>query len=555
MRSTMPSGGLQISSILQRAASIFGDRHVVARSSEGSEYVSRTYSELADRASRLAAGLARLGVKRGDRVATFQWNNLEHVEAYMAVPSMGAVLHPLNIRLSASEVAYTLSHAKDRVVIVDLSLADLLAIALSHARGDVEVVLVVGPPEHAMPASLQMENLTVLAYNELLVERLPSWPVVDENSAAAICFTSGTTGLPKAVVYSHRSIYLHTLGVISSQGLDIRTTDVVMPVVPMFHANAWGLIHACLMTGSRLVLTDRFLGPGDLAHAIEAHAVSVAAGVPTLWSDLLRYAATERVDLTTVRFLIGGGSAVPPALMQSFRQKFGVELIQASGMTETSPLVTVSWPREDLEDDSPEYWRYRSFAGRLVPGVEARTAPIGDVANPEHGEIELRGPWVTTSYHAGEASEKFHDGWLVTGDVGFVTDDGYLCLLDRSKDLVKSGGEWISSVALEEAIRGHPAVAEVAVVAVPDELWGERPLACVVSDSLGSDDVDAVRATLQDKVPRWQVPEHWAFVQAIPRTGTGKWDKKAIRRLYADGAIAVTTVAGPERMRRPTNSL
>ncbi|WP_255220355.1 long-chain fatty acid--CoA ligase [Actinomadura chibensis] len=547
----MRSWPLTVSSILRHAASVNGDRVIVTRTGEGVR--TRTFAETAARAARLAHGLRALGVAGDERVATFQWNNAEHVEAYVGVPSMGAVLHTLNVRLPPEQIEFIVAHARDRVVIADAALAGSLAPMLPR-MGTVEHVVVVGEAGPPALEALAASGKAVHDYEELLAAAPPpgDWPEVDEDTGAMMCYTSGTTGDPRGVVYSHRSIYLQGMAVTTAGGMGIGPSDRVLAVVPMFHANAWGMIHAALMAGADLVMPDRHLQAPVLAALIADERVSVTAGVPTVWADLLRYADEGgEVRLDGIRAIFSGGSAVPETLMRRYHDEYGVDLIQAFGMTETSPVVAVAHPPRDREPGSPGYWDYRGRAGRILAGVEARiTAADGTVLPPGSavaGEIEFRGPWVTGAYHGAAGTDRFNQGWLRSGDVGAISSDGYLAVSDRTKDVIKSGGEWISSVALENVLLTCGEVAEAAVVAIPDPLWGERPLACVVLRDGARAAAADLHGRLADRLPRWQVPEYWTFVESLPRTSVGKYDKKRLRLARERGELLIVELPGPQR--------
>ncbi|MFC7383952.1 long-chain fatty acid--CoA ligase [Sphaerisporangium rhizosphaerae] len=528
MRSTMPDHPLTITSIMRHGTGLFADREVVTYTGDG--YRRMSYGELAREAARLAGALRALGVDGDQRVATFGWNSAEHLTAYLAVPSMGAVLHTLNIRLFPEQIAYIAGHAEDDVVIVDASLVPLLAPILPEMK-TVRHVIVIGAADTAPLASAGKQ---VHDYRTLL-DQAPDafdWPDLDERAAAAMCYTSGTTGNPKGVAYSHRSAYLHSMSVCTANAMGLSSRDRVLPIVPMFHANAWGLPYAALMAGASLVMPDRFLQAEHLARIIAEERPTVSGAVPTIWGDLLRHARRHGADLSSLRLVPCGGSAVPESLMRALSDEFGVQVVQAWGMTETSPLATVA------HGDS---WELRATQGRLLAGVEARIVGAGDVVLASDGvavgELEVRGPWVTASYHLEEDPSRFHDGWLRTGDVGRLDARGYVTLTDRAKDVIKSGGEWISSVELENALMGHPAVVEAAVIGVPDERWGERPLACVVLD--GTTGVAELREFLSGKVARWQVPERWAFIDAVPKTSVGKFAKRSLREMHARGELTI----------------
>ena len=452
---------LLVKQIAERAEAVFGHREVVARTQEGMERSS--YGRVVERARRLASSLAGLGVGPGDRVASFAWNSLRHLELYLAVPSTGAVLHTLNIRLFEEDLRYIVA-ARGRPRDLPRCLAGVTDAAI---RGR--------PPEVLMPDG-PGERQGALDYEELVAGGDPSFefPDLDENTAAAMCYTSGTTGRPKGVLYSHRSIVLHTLGAALPDSMGIHEADSVMPVVPMFHAMAWGIPYIAAMLGARQVLPGPDLSPQGLADLIGAEGVTWSAGVPTIWNGLLELDPPP--DLSNLRELKAGGSAVPEPMIRAFQERFGVPLVQGWGMTETSPLAATSRLPAGVELSDDEAYALRASQGRVLPLVEFR------IDQDSGGELQVRGPWIARAYYQDPSGdEKFtDDGWLRTGDVAELVDDAFIRLVDRTKDLVKSGGEWISSVELENAIMAHPDVVEAAVIAVPDERWGERPCACVV---------------------------------------------------------------------------
>ncbi len=543
MRSTMMDIPLTITSIMRYGTSVFGDREVVTCTDDGTRR--RTYAEAGRRAARLANGLRRLGVGAGQRVGTFMWNNAEHLEAYLAVPSMGAVLHTLNIRLAPAEVAYIVTHAEDHAVIVDASLVASLAEILPHAP-TVKHVIVSGAQPGQTPGAQELAGVSVHSYEELLAAEPDSfdWPALEETSAAAMCYTSGTTGYPKGVVYSHRSSYLHSMGACLGNTFALTERDRVLPVVPMFHANAWGLAYASLMSGAALILPDRHMQPPALVRLIGDEQVTVAGGVPTIWAGVLAHMRADGGDLSSLRLVVAGGSAVPHAMQARFETEFGIRMLQAWGMTETSPLGSVAHPPAGLTKE--EEWQYRDSQGRVMCAVEARLAGDGGAMLPLDGEavgeIEVRGPWITGSYYQDDDPAKFHDGWLRTGDVGTLDEHGFIRLSDRAKDVIKSGGEWISSMALENILMAHPDVAEAAVIGIADEKWGERPLAAVVLRSGAQVTAEKLRAFLAEQVPRWQLPERWCFVAEVPKTSVGKFSKRAMREAYAHGQYDVVEV-------------
>jgi fatty-acyl-CoA synthase len=535
---------LNVTTIMRYGSSAYGDREVVTCTADGTRR--QSYGKTGTRAAQLARALRRLGVDGDQRVGTLMWNNAEHLEAYLAVPSMGAVLHTLNLRLDPAQLGYIASHGGDHAVIVDASLVPLLAQVLPHA-GNVRHVIVTGEAGAQAPGAAELAgpDRAVHSYEELLAAEPESfeWPELDERSAAAMCYTSGTTGLPKGVVYSHRSAYLHSMAVCLGNTFGLSERDRVMPVVPMFHANAWGLPYAAVMSGADLIMPDRFMQPAALAKLIESERPTFAGAVPTIWNGLLQYVRQHGGDLSSLRLVPCGGSAVPHSLMEAYEKELGVRIVQAWGMTETSPVGSVAHPPAGLPEEAG--WTYRDTAGRLVCGVEARlTGDDGEVLPNDGtavGEVEVRGPWVTGSYYRDDDPAKFHDGWLRTGDVGIIDPLGFVVLTDRAKDVIKSGGEWISTMILENALMAHPEVAEAAVIGVPDEKWGERPLATVVLADGATVTAAELREFLADKVPRWQLPERWSFITEVPKTSVGKFAKTRIRDAYAKGDYEVVT--------------
>ncbi|MEN3307205.1 MAG: hypothetical protein V7603_3407 [Micromonosporaceae bacterium] len=536
---------LQISRLLQHGSTVHGESEVVTWTGDGARRAS--YAEVGRQAARLAHALHDdLGVTGDQRVGTFMWNNAEHLVAYFAVPSMGAVLHTLNLRLFPEQLTYIVRHAEDRVIIVDSTLIPLLARVLPELSTVEHVVVVGGGDAAPLAASGQV---TVHRWEELLAGRSDryDWPELDERDAAALCYTSGTTGNPKGVAYSHRSIWLHSMQVCSMEGFGLSPLTRELAIVPMFHAMAWGLPYASFMSGASLIMPDRFLQAAPIATMIQAEKPTLAGAVPTIWTDLLAYLdAHPEIDVSSLKEAVVGGSACPPSLMRAFSERYGVEIIHAWGMTEMSPLGSVS--RAPAGVSGEEAWAYRYTQGRVPAGVQARIVdPLGEAAAPDGksvGELEVRGPWITGRYIGEEVPdpEKFHDGWLRTGDVGTLSANGFLTLTDRAKDVIKSGGEWISSVELENHLMAHPAVLEACVVGVPDARWDERPLATVVLREGASASAEDLRQFLGERVARWQLPERWAFIEAVPKTSVGKFDKKVVRAQYADGALQVRTV-------------
>ena len=537
--STMQDVQLTISSLLRHGETVFADSRV--RTFDGDTVREATYAQVARRAARLAGALAALGVEQGDRVGTFLWNTQEHLEAYLAVPSMGAVLHTLNLRLFPEQLAYVIDHGQDKVVIVDATVLPLLA-AVADSIPTVECFVLVGEGDAS-----GLGDRPVHRYEDLLASAPETfaWPELDERAPMAMCYTSGTTGNPKGVVYSHRSTYLHSMASVSGNGFGISELDTVLPVVPMFHAAAWGLAYSGWLAGADFVLPGRFLQAEPLARMISELRPTVAGAVPTIWNDLLAHVDAHPTDLTSLRLVACGGSAVPLGLMRRFEDDHGMHIVQAWGMTETSPLAAIA--HVPAGTPAEEQWTWRAKTGRVLPGVEMRLVDDAGTVLPwdgtSVGEIQVRGPWVTGAYHLDDDPEKFSDGWLRTGDVASCSPNGYLQITDRSKDVIKSGGEWISSVELEGALMGHPAVFEAAVVAVPDERWDERPLACVVLRPGASASPEELTRHLADKVARWWLPERWTFISSVPKTSVGKFDKKVLRKQYAEGELEVQHLA------------
>jgi fatty-acyl-CoA synthase len=537
--STMMDVPLTVAALMRYGTSAYADREVVTCTSAGTRR--QSYGVTGARAARLANALRSLGVDADQRVATLMWNNAEHLEAYLAIPSMGAVLHTLNLRLDPEVIGYIATHAGDDVVIVDPTLVPLLAQVLPHAPTIRHVIVTRSEDgsDGLSDSDLARDGRLVHSYEDLLAAQPDSfgWPDLDERSAAAMCYTSGTTGRPKGVVYSHRSAYLHSMGVCTGNVFGLSEQDRVLPVVPMFHANAWGLPYAALMAGADLIMPDRYLQPEPLVRLIEAERPTLAGAVPTIWNVMLAHVRAHGGDLSSLRLVPCGGSAVPHALQEAYEKELGVRILQAWGMTETSPLGSVAHPPAGTpEADS---WRYRDTAGRLVAAVEGRlVGPDGTVLPHDGeavGEVEVRGPWVTGAYFKDDDPDKFRDGWLRTGDVGTIDRLGFVTLTDRAKDVIKSGGEWISSMELENALMAHPNVAEAAVIGVPDDKWGERPLATVVLKPGASATAPELRAFLEGKMPHWQLPERWSFITEVPKTSVGKFAKTRIREAYARG--------------------
>jgi fatty-acyl-CoA synthase len=525
---------LSLTAVVERAERLSGEREVVYRRPD--ETVGRTtFGACAGRARRLGAALAELGIGPGDPVGTLLWNQPEHLELYFALPSMGAVLHTLNPRLHPDELTFIVNDAEDRAIVIDESLLEAFE-SFSGGR-DFEHVIVVSRSGSVPDGYLDYESLIEGA-------EPMDWPQADERSAAAMCYTSGTTGRPKGVAYSHRSLVLHSLVAALPDANCLSSRDVLLPVVPMFHANAWGLPYAAAMVGAGLVLPGPKLDPVSVLDLFSAEKVTISAGVPTVWMAVLESleAEPDRWDVSSLQRLLVGGSAAPKSLIEGL-DRHGLTLVHAWGMTETAPLATVC--RLPLElDDAPaeEHYDYRSRQGTPVPFVEIRArgddgelVPWDDEAM---GELEVRGPWVARAYHQGQGQDKFtDDGWFQTGDVVKIDFRGCIRICDRSKDLVKSGGEWISSVDLENLLMAHPAVAEAAVIAIPDERWGERPLAAIVLREGKEATAEDLRSHLAQDYAKWQLPDRFEFIDEIPRTATGKFKKTALREKFVESKV------------------
>jgi len=518
----------------------FGARHFASSrvgDYDGTQVQWRRYDEIDADSARLAHGLLRLGLTEGDRVGTFMWNSTRHLEVYLAVPSMGAVLHTVNCRLSPEHIAYIIDHAGDRFLIVDSRLASVLLPVLPLIP-KVEHLIVTGD-------AASLDDPRVIAYDALLADSPTDyhWPEPTENAAAGICYTSGTTGNPKGVAYSQRTTYLHALASRAVDSFAVQERDVILMLPSMFHANAWGFPYSGWMSGADMVMPGPLLQGQHLRTMIEQTRPTLTAMVPTLLGDLLRADEQQSLDLSCFRAIVSGGSAVPSSMIEGVRDRWGVPVVQGWGMTETSPMCVLSHPPKDLEGESETFWRLKS--GRPVPGIEVRIVDDQGECLPQDGvtigELQLRGAWVTGEYLNTESDAFSPDGWLRTGDVGVVDARGYVQLTDRTKDVIKSGGEWISSVDLEDVLLKHAAVTEVAVIAMPDERWQERPLAVIVSQDQGEEAelLSALRQFLAERVAKFWIPEYWCLRESIPKTSVGKIDKKRLREALASDELMV----------------
>ncbi|HBX73181.1 MAG TPA: long-chain fatty acid--CoA ligase [Halieaceae bacterium] len=536
MQATMMHMPMTVRMIMEHGAAVFPESRVGVFDGEQTHWSS--YRDVADQAGRLAGALAALGIGRGDRVATFSWNNPAHMEAYLAIPSMGAIMHTVNIRLSVEQVAWVINHAENRVVILDASLLELFLPVVPLLKTVEHILLVDGDAAEVggIPASNYAQALAAQD------ARFP-WPELEETAAAAVCYTSGTTGNPKGVVYSHKTTFVHSLASRATDTFGINERDRILLLPPMFHANAWGLPYSGWLSGSDFILPGPHLQAAGIEAMIRAEKPTFTATVPTILADLLRASRDTGLQMDSFRMLVCGGAAVAPALIDAARERWGVPVLQGWGMTETSPLCHLSHPPREPGPDGETPWRAKS--GRPVPGVQVRVVDADGHELPHNGrdvgELQLRGPWITGTYHNNKAEDSFTaDGWLRTGDVGHIDEKHFVQLTDRTKDVIKSGGEWISSVDLEGALLAHPAVREVAVIATDDERWQERPLAIVVAESEVAP--AALRAFLADRVAKFWIPEYWSFVDEIPKTSVGKLDKKVLRARHAAGEYPVDYV-------------
>jgi fatty-acyl-CoA synthase len=535
MQGLMSSYPLTLTHVFDRAERIFPEKKVATVQVGGIDRI--TYGEWAARTRRLAGVLDALEISADGRVGTFAWNTGRHLELYFAAPCSGRVLHTLNIRLFPDDITYIANHAEDEVIFVDRSLLKVLWPLVDGFDTVKHVVVMDDGVDDEIPDDPRIHD-----YETLLSEADPveKFSITDENQAAAMCYTSGTTGNPKGVVYSHRSTVLHSMGAMVADAAAVSERDTVMPVVPMFHANAWGLCQAAVMAGANLALPGPNMQPKALAELMESEKVTLAAGVPTIWMGVLP--ELEGRDLSALRDIVCGGSAVPKSLSEAYREKIGLPILQAWGMTETSPVATTGRIKSTLLDrPEEELIDLRAAQGIAIPLVELR---IADPATGEElpwdgearGELQANGPWIASAYYNDDRSpDSFtEDGWLKTGDVATISKNGYVRLVDRTKDLVKSGGEWISSVELENAIMDHPKIAEAAVIGIPDEKWSERPLACVVPEGDEEISLDELKEFLADRVPKWWIPNDLEIIDEVPKTSVGKFSKKTLREQFAE---------------------
>jgi fatty-acyl-CoA synthase len=550
MLGLMQQRPLMIADLLNHASRHHGGTEIVSRTVEDTTHRTN-WADLAVRARRLVRALQSLGVQPHDRVGTLAWNGFRHVETYYAVSGMQSVCHTINPRLHPDDIAYIAGHAGDRVLMADTTFSGLVQTIAPRLAGTLQAVVFLCDRAH-MPEIALPEGMALLCYEELLAaaDDRYDWPRFDENTASALCYTSGTTGRPKGVLYSHRSTILHAYALNQPDALCLRATDRFLPVVPMFHVNAWGAPYIAAMSGATLVMPGRHLDGASLARLMNEEGVTMSAGVPTVWMGLLQHLRTSGERLTTVRRIMTGGSACPPLLIEAFGREYGIEVQHGWGMTEVSPVGTYNAPKlaqAGLSREERE--RFTLKQGRALFGVDMKIVGDDDAEIPwdgvRFGDLKVRGPWVAAAYF-GDAPGSAVDaeGWFATGDVATIDADGFMQITDRSKDVIKSGGEWISSIELENIAVSHPDIVEAAVVAARHPKWDERPLLLVVPREGADVTPEAVLAIYADRVPKWWLPDAVVLVESLPHTATGKLQKNALRQKYADHLLAAQTKAG-----------
>lgn len=527
---------LTLTHILERSAKIYPRREIASRVPDGSMH-RYTYGDFHKRVHRLAHGLQSLGAQAGDRIGTLCWNSSRHLELYFAIPCAGSVLHTLNLRLAADQLAYIINHAEDQIIFVDASLLPILQSIRGELKSVRRIVVLndLGGPAPA-------DHLDYEALLQAAPDAAYPWPNLEENAAAAMCYTSATTGDPKGVVYSHRSLFLHSYGICMADTFALSERDTILQLIPMFHANGWGIPYAGIMTGSRLVFCGRHLQPADIALLIEKERATFSAGVPTLWMTLYSHLESHPHDIASLRMVVVAGAALPRQFVELYEKKYGVPIMLAWGMTELTPIGTVTSLKSHLKS-LPDNERFEFMARHGFPlaGVDVRIVDAEGKELPwdgiAMGELQARGPWVAGGYYNDARSrQSFLDGWLRTGDIATIDTEGYLQIMDRTKDLVKSGGEWISSVDLENAIMAHPKVAEAAVVGVFHPKWQERPLACVAPRPEFRDQLtkQEILDFLAPRVAKWWLPDDVVFIEAVPKTSVGKFNKRVLREQFKD---------------------
>ena len=543
MFGTMMDRPLTLDLIFERGGRYFPRQQIVTRTLSGVHRC--TYRDFYHRSKQLMNALHKLGVSEGERVATFCWNHYQHLELYFAVPLCGAVLHTVNLRLFAEQIVFIIAHAQDRILFLDRSLFPLLA-PLMDRLDRLELLVLLGEGETPKaPAGKR-----VLDYEDLIRDESPEFEylALDERSAAGLCYTSGTTGNPKGVGYTHRSVCLHALALCAVDTIAIRQSDSVLPVVPMFHANAWGLPHAAVMAGAKLVLPGPKMDPASLVQLMREEAVTFSAGVPTIWAGILDLLDKNPGQLPMMERMGVAGSAAPRAMIEGFQERHGIEIIHAWGMTETSPAGTICFLKSDLPQSGPDSYAIRATQGLPLPLFEVKAVGEKGLAVPwdgkTMGDLVVRGPWVSASYFENEEASSSlltPDGWMKTGDVVTIDSEGYLRIMDRSKDLIKSGGEWISSVDLENLLMAHRDIKEAAVIAMPDPKWQERPLAFIVLRGDHAPTKAELDQFLLQHLAKWQLPDRYEVVKEIPKTSVGKFDKKVLRVMAKEKGI----IGGP----------
>ena len=536
MNGLMMQQPLLVSTLLTHAERHHGEQEIVSRRVEGDVHRT-TYRELAQRARRMANALAARGIKHGDRIATLAWNGYRHMELYYAVSGSGGVLHTMNPRLHPDQVVWIADHAEDQILFFDLTFLPLIE-AIAPRVATIKAFVAMTDRAH-MPATTKIDNL--LCYEELIEAQSPhfDWPTFDENTASSLCYTSGTTGNPKGALYSHRSTLLHTYAAALPDALNCSAHDVILPVVPMFHVNAWGLPYVACMVGAKLVFPGPWLDGKSLYDLFESEGVTMSAGVPTVWQGLLTHVEANGLKFSTMRRTVIGGSACPPAMMRAFQQRYDVQVLHAWGMTEMSPVGTVCTLKSKHQRlDAEQRMAVQAKQGRAVFGVDMKIVGEDGTELPHDGkasgELMVRGPWIIASYFKGEGGSPLKDGWFPTGDVSTIDADGYMQITDRSKDVIKSGGEWIGSIDLENIAMAHPAVAMAACIAARHPKWDERPL-LVVTKKPGSEVTrDELLHFYDGKIAKWWRPDDVVFVDSIPLGATGKMQKNKLRAMFKD---------------------
>jgi len=536
MRGRMMEMPLLISSLIEHAGTVYGDQQIISQTVEGPVHRS-TWADVRSRSKQLAGALAARGIEEGDRIATMAWNTHRHLELYYGVSGMGAVCHTLNPRLHPTELVYIVNHAQDRVLCVDLTFVPLIE-AVADKLPTVDTYVIMTDSEHMPETSLP----GAVAYEDLLAEHEGdyTWPDLDEHAGAALCYTSGTTGHPKGALYSHRSTVLHAYGIVMPDVFRLGQAEAVLPIVPLFHAAGWGLAYGCALAGAKMVFPGPRMDPVSIGSLMSDEGVTCCAGVPSVILPLTNHWRATGDRVPSLKRVLIGGSAPPRSLIAALEQEFGLEFLHAWGMTETSPLGTVNRLSPDLRKMSPdEQSLFQTKQGRPPFGVELRIVSEEGAVQPHDGEavgeLQVRGPWVVSGYYKDDEDRLTPDGWFPTGDVATIDPLSYVQITDRTKDLIKSGGEWISSIDLENTAMGHPDVAMAAVIGIPSEQWGERPILIAVPAPDTDPTMDSVLEFLSGHVAKWQLPDDVIFVEALPMGATGKVQKTKLREQYAGG--------------------